>query len=136
MEGLHSQQLIESSGLPTRLEARCGFCGADTLRVLAHPSLDPLFWRAERLGSESAWWEHVPFAHWLVCATAPRVLVELGTHTGVSYAAFCHAVARAGLATRCHAVDTWQGDSHAGLYGPEVLADLRSFHDERFGAFS
>ena len=132
MEGLDSQQSMESGRLPTRW----GFCGTDTLAALTHPSLDPLFWRAERLGSESAWWEHVPFAHWLVCATAPRVLVELGTHTGVSYAAFCHAVARAGLATRCHAVDTWQGDSHAGLYGPEVLADLRSFHDERFGAFS
>ena len=79
----------------------------------------------------SAWWQHVPFAHWVVCATAPRVLVELGTYTGVSYAAFCQAVAREGLATRCHAVDTWRGDPHAGAYGDEVLDELRSFHDER-----
>ena len=106
------------------------------MAALADPSLDPLFWRAERLGAESAWWDHVPFAHWIVCATSPRVLVELGAHTGVSYTAFCQAVAHAGLDTRCHAVDTWRGDPQAGLYGPEVLEDLRGFHDERFGAFS
>src|ERR1700722_13925202 len=107
-----------------------------TLTVLSDPRLDPLFWRAERLGSPSAWWQHVPFAHWIVCATMPRLLVELGTHAGVSYSAFCQAVARAGLATRCHAVDTWRGDPQAGTYGDEVLDELRQFHDERFGAFS
>jgi hypothetical protein len=112
------------------------FSWMDTLAALSDASLDPLFWRAQRLGSLSAWWQHVPFAHWIVCATAPRVLVELGTHTGVSYAAFCEAVLRKGLATRCHAVDTWCGDPHAGEYGPEVLDELRPFHDERFGAFS
>src|SRR3954464_2188730 len=57
------------------------------LDILADPSLDPLFWRATRLGSQSAWWQHVPLAHWIVSATEPRVLVELGTHTGVSYSA-------------------------------------------------
>src|SRR5215469_1850936 len=108
----------------------------NTLAAFSDASLDPLFWRAQRLGSPSAWWQHVPFAHWIVCAAAPRVLVELGTHTGVSYAAFCEAVLRKGLATRCHAVDTWRGDPHAGEYGPEVLDELRTFHDERFGAFS
>lgn len=107
-----------------------------TLTTLADPSLDSLFWRAERLGSPSAWWQHVPFAHWIVCATEPRLLVELGTHTGVSYAAFCQAVLREQLPTRCHAVDTWLGDVQAGEYGEEVYEDLRRFHDERFGAFS
>jgi hypothetical protein len=109
---------------------------ARALMLLSDPCLDPLFWRAERLGSMSAWWQHVPFAHWIVSATAPRLLVELGTHTGVSYSAFCQAVVREGLATRCHAVDTWRGDAHAGTYGDEVLDELRRFHDERFGAFS
>ena len=109
---------------------------SDTLTALSDPSLDPIFWRADRLGSPSAWWHHVPFAHWVICATAPRIFVELGTHTGVSYAAFCQAVVRAKLSTRCHAVDTWRGDPQAGPHGSEVLHELRTFHDERFGAFS
>ena len=86
--------------------------------------------------SVSAWAGHVPFAHWIVRATAPRVLVELGTHWGVSYSAFCEAVVRDGLDTRCFAVDTWQGDEQAEFYGEEVYADLRQFHDARYGAFS
>src|SRR5215469_1224291 len=137
MDQLDAQQLLPESSYPaSSLKTIRDFRWTDTLAALADPSLDPLFWRAERLGAESAWWEHVPFAHWIVCATSPRVLVELGTHTGVSYSAFCHAVLRAGIGTRCHAVDTWQGDPQAGLYGPEVLNELRAFHDERFGAFS
>jgi hypothetical protein len=129
-------QRAERLGSSTPQKPLGGVSWVDTLMALSDPSLDPLFWRAERLGSSSAWWEHVPFAHWVVCATAPRVLIELGTHTGVSYTAFCQAVVRQQLATRCHAVDTWRGDPHAGVYGPEVLDELRQFHDERFGAFS
>ncbi|MBN9508876.1 MAG: glycosyltransferase [Alphaproteobacteria bacterium] len=106
------------------------------LAPLLDAELDPLFWRPSRAGTESAWTGHVPFAHWLVRALRPRLLVELGTHNGVSYAAFCEAVLRAQLDTRCFAVDTWQGDEHAGFYGEEVYADLRRFHDGRYSAFS
>ncbi len=136
MDIVEARQGPANEGRPAGPQARRDIFWTDTLTALSEPSLDPLFWRAERLGSASAWWQHVPFAHWVVCATAPRILVELGTHTGVSYAAFCQAVERAGLATRCHAVDTWCGDPHAGMYGPEILDELRAFHDERFGAFS
>jgi SAM-dependent methyltransferase len=106
------------------------------LTTLIDPAFDPLFWNPARLGALSGWWAHVPFAHWLVRATAPRVLVELGTFTGVSYSAFCHAVVEADLPTRCHAVDTWQGDRHAGAYGEEVYEDFRQFHDRHYGQFS
>ncbi len=106
------------------------------LHPLWTPALDPLFWPAARMGVESAWTAHVPFAHWIVAALQPRAIVELGTHNGVSYAAFCEAVQRSRLDCRCYAVDTWQGDEHAGHYGEEVYNDLRRFHDLHYAAFS
>jgi O-antigen biosynthesis protein len=106
------------------------------LRYLWTPDLDPLFWRDGRAGVASGWYGHVPFAHWIVAAVRPNTLVELGTQNGVSYSAFCEAVVRNGLDTRCFAVDTWKGDDQAGHYGEEVYSDLRHFHDERYGAFS
>jgi lipopolysaccharide biosynthesis protein/predicted HAD superfamily hydrolase len=102
--------------------------------------LEPVFWTPELLDRQgawsSAWWGHVPFAFWLVAAAKPRRLVELGTHHGVSYAAFCEAVVRSKLDTRCSAVDTWAGDPQAGFYGDEVYAEFKKFHDSRYGAFS
>ncbi len=106
------------------------------LSPLLSAALDPLFWRPSRLGVESAWTGHVPFAHWIVAAARPRVLVELGTHRGVSYTAFCDAVLAAGLDARCFAVDTWEGDAHAGFYDDSIYRDLRRFHDQRFAGFS
>jgi GT2 family glycosyltransferase len=106
-----------------------------------NPLLDPLsppvcLDSPKRLWANSGWNEHVPFAMYLVGLAHPRTFVELGTHTGVSYCAFCQAVATLGLDTRCYAVDTWQGDDHSGAYGPEVLTELRAHHDPLYGSFS
>jgi len=89
-----------------------------------------------RLTSFSAWHEHIPFALFLVDVLKPKMIVELGTQYGDSYCAFCQAVKELNLNTKCYAIDTWQGDPHAGLYGPEVLADLRAHHDSLYGDFS
>lgn len=92
--------------------------------------------RPRRLTDITSWHEHIPFAFAIVDMARPRVFVELGTHKGDSYCAFCQAVDALGLSTKCYAVDTWEGDAQAGFYGPEVLSELRSHHDPLYGRFS
>src|SRR5262249_33024949 len=89
-----------------------------------------------RLTPISAWHEHIPFAMCLVDLLKPGTVVELGTHYGDSYCAFCQAVLELNLSTRCYAVDTWAGVPHSGFYGPEVLASLSEHHDSLYGSFS
>ena len=108
----------------------------EALRALTDPTLEPLFCRPSRLGPDSAWYGHLPFANWIMRAARPALFVELGTHAGISYAGFCDAVLSCQLPTRCLAVDSWQGDEHAGFYGEDVFTDFSRFHDQRYGAFS
>jgi hypothetical protein len=105
--------------------------------ALLSDALAPLFWPAQRQESPAvAWNGHIPFAHWLVHATRPGTIVELGTHAGVSYSAFCEAVIRAKTKTRCFAVDTWKGDEQAGFYDESIYADFKQFHDIHYARFS
>jgi hypothetical protein len=94
--------------------------------VLMRPSVVPPF----------GWVGHIPFAYLAMDLLRPATVVELGTHTGNSYLAMCQAARSLGLETRCHAIDTWQGDSHASHYGEQVFQALRSRHDPRYGDFS
>ncbi|WP_137125322.1 class I SAM-dependent methyltransferase [Roseomonas sp. HF4] len=111
--------------------------GADTaLDALCDPRLEPIFRQPDRRGTNSAWWGHVPFAAWLVGAARPRSIVELGSFAGVSYFAFCQAVIAEGLECRCHAVDTWQGDAHAGQYDDSIHDDFKRHHDAKYAAIS
>jgi hypothetical protein len=89
-----------------------------------------------RLVQPSAWIGHIPFALWLTGALKPRMVVELGVHTGNSYCAFLQAVHTLGLETRCFGIDHWQGDEHAGHYGNEVYQELKAYHDPLYGTFS
>jgi hypothetical protein len=95
-----------------------------------------LFQLPDRLTDVTSWHAHTPFAFWCVEALRPRLIVELGTHRGDSYSAFCQAVERLRLPTRCYAVDTWRGDPQAGGYGEEVFEEFRAYHDPRYGRFS
>jgi len=77
----------------------------ESLRYLWTPDLESLFSCEGRVGVPSAWPGHVPFAHWIVGASKPRVIVER-THHGVSYCAFCQAIVDHGFEARCYAVDS------------------------------
>jgi hypothetical protein len=95
----------------------------EILRFLWTRDLDPLFWRDGRAGIVSAWYGDLPLTHWIVSVAKPSILVELSTHNGVSYSGFCEAVLRAGLDTRCFAVDTSEGDEHAAQRAKEAQAE-------------
>ena len=88
-------------------------------------------WLPENL-VPSAWLGHAPFAFWLLGAARPASFVELGTHHGFSYLVVCQAIRDHHLNATACAIDTWQGDEHAGYYDTGVLADLR----RRNGGFS
>ncbi len=105
----------------------------DGFAPLRHPMVFEL---PERLTDVVSWHEHVPFAFFAVAALRPGTIVELGTWKGDSYCAFCQAVASLELSASCHAVDTWEGDAHTGPYGPEVLDELRIYHDPLYRSFS
>lgn len=106
---------------------------AGLFNPLAHPIC---LARPERVSLHAAWREHIPFGMLLIDLLRPRTLVELGTFLGNSYCAFCQAVKTVGSETRCYGIDNWTGDDQAGYYGPEILTELRAYHDPRYGDFS
>jgi hypothetical protein len=93
-------------------------------------------WVPDRLTDISSWHGHIPFAFAVVQLARPRVLVELGTHKGDSFCAFCQAIQKTRLKCSSYAVDLWEGDEHSGFYGSEVFEELKHYHDPRYGEFS
>jgi GT2 family glycosyltransferase/glycosyltransferase involved in cell wall biosynthesis len=98
--------------------------------------LKSVLFRPSRLSYPDAWVGHIPFAAWLVQLVKPLTFVELGTHSGNSYLAFCQAVQKNELHTKCYAVDTWKGDEHAGYYEDSVYQNLHKYHQDHYGSFS
>lgn len=88
-----------------------------------------MFWAPDRVDA-SPRCEHVPFLFWLVDALRPFTLVELTEAPAAPYLAFCQAVTRLRLPTRCYAISgrspqrSTRGD------------DLTSYHDARYAQFS
>jgi Methyltransferase domain len=79
---------------------------------------------------QSAWLEHTPFAAWLIPRFKPNLMVELGTHRAVSYMAFCQANAKLDVPGKYFAVDTWEGDEHAGIYSEAIFHGVEKLNDQ------
>jgi O-antigen biosynthesis protein len=104
--------------------------------ALPNPLAHPVWLTTPRRLVPSTWLQLVPFGMYVVEATRPSSVVELGAYSGVSYCCFCQAVQALRLPTACHAIDTWEGDPHGGYFGGDVLRDLRAHHDPLYGDFS
>lgn len=98
--------------------------------------IDECSLRTPKYLSTSAWIEHTPFAFWLVSKLKPRVYVELGVHNGLSYFTVCQALDELNLGSRCYAVDTWQGDEHAGAYSDAVFKTVVQYNESNYANFS
>lgn len=83
--------------------------------------------------ARSPWTGHVPFALTLIDLLRPGVVVELGTFDGVSYSAFCQALAHLRLNSRAFAV---AGRPPPGVNGPAAFGELSAFHDPLYADFS
>ena len=75
----------------------------------------------------SAWSELIPVMYALFVLLRPRRFVELGVHNGMSFFAACQIVERLGLATECVAIDSWEGDEHAGFHDTSVFDGFRTY---------
>ena len=88
------------------------------------------------LVSPNPWVGHLPFAYWIMGAIRPSIFVELGTHSGNSYFAFCQSVKELKLSSNCYAIDTWQGDTHAGQYDDSVFNTVNAHNEAYYSQFS
>ncbi|MBI5885212.1 MAG: class I SAM-dependent methyltransferase [Deltaproteobacteria bacterium] len=108
------------------------------LKVDFNPIEHPrsFFEEPQKLSDIASWHEHMPFAFLVMDILKPRVFVELGVHKGDSYLAFCQAVKNFGIDAKCHGVDTWKGEEHAGFYDESVYNQLTAYHDPLYGNIS
>ena len=90
----------------------------------------------ESLQDPNAWVGHLPFASWIIQQVNPDVFVELGTHTGNSYFSFCQTVKHHSLKTSCYAIDTWEGDEHAGKYNDHIYNQVKNNNQQKYAHFS
>ena len=79
---------------------------------------------------KSPWWiGHIPFAFEMVARLRPATVVELGTYSGSSFAAFCQAVEACGLDAKCYGVDLWEGDIHMGTFDEALFREIANYLD-------
>lgn len=89
---------------------------------ITHPYFE---YRDSFKDNSTPWAGHKCFGYNLVSNLEPGIVVELGTWKGTSFYSFCQAAKDKKLSTKLVAIDTWQGDIHAGRYGDEVFEQFK-----------
>jgi methyltransferase family protein len=86
--------------------------------------------------NSTPWAGHKCFGYNLVRNLEPGLVVELGSWKGTSFYSFCQAVKDTKSKTKLIAVDTWQGDSHAGHFGDKVFNDFNAILTKYYNGVS
>jgi hypothetical protein len=84
----------------------------------------------------STWVDHQPFGYDIVAALRPKLLVELGTHKGLSYFTFCQAMKEHAIDGLCYGVDTFEGDEHTDKYDESVFSAVNDHNRQHYHGFS
>ncbi|MFS1512907.1 class I SAM-dependent methyltransferase [Chengkuizengella sp. SCS-71B] len=84
----------------------------------------------------SAFNGHRNFSYDLVRNKKPKLVVELGTYSGVSYFSFCQAVKDGKIPTKCVAIDHWKGDPHTDKYEEDIYIKVKEISDIEFPKIS
>jgi hypothetical protein len=78
----------------------------------------------------SAWTNLVPALGMIFATLRPRRYVELGSHNGMSFFSACQFSEMLNVDTQCIAVDSWEGDPHAGMHSDDVFTGfVQRLHD-------
>jgi O-antigen biosynthesis protein len=86
----------------------------------------------QRIVPPYPWVGHIPFAMWLIEQFRPKVVVELGVHTGNSFFAMCESALKCNYNVQLHALDTWLGEKHAGIYDESVWIDVSTYTQQNY----
>lgn len=82
------------------------------------------------------WVDHLPFGYDIVAALRPELLVELGTHKGLSYFTFCQSMKENEIDGLCYAVDTFEGDEHTDKYDESIFNSVKNHNRQHYHGFS
>jgi hypothetical protein len=93
---------------------------------------DIIFTKPDRVVQPLNWVEHIPFVFKLVEILKPKLIVELGVHSGNSFCAFNQALKFLNIPSKCYGVDNWTGDMQAGFYELDVYLNLLDFINENY----
>ena len=80
------------------------------------------------------WSGHRRFVYDLMLNLRPALTVELGSHFGVSFFAMSQSMRDNSLPGRLVAIDTWEGDEHAGFYGDDVFESFEKVRNDLFSS--
>ena len=97
---------------------------------------EELYWEPMRAVPPGPWAGHIALAFWLAKVVRPATVVELGTHSGNSFFAFCQAVAALELPGSASRSTPGEGTSTRGGTARRCSRRSSSFNDMHFAGFS